>query len=435
MDDAFVSGIVVDLRKYCADLLHQGVVQNAATSSLAVAASPTDLGDLAFARLATREVRRFLGDQWDVDEVAGLHDRTPVPVRARAPRDQTGWSMVEGRAIPRYWLRPPLRQTVDPRHVEWLIRLIQEAIDRARRATFRLSDAVRDAKDNIASTSEYAAADIAALERIERGAVATAEAATRLGRELASHRNAARSFRAGRSAPFNDPAAARLRDLARIATRDEMSFAAGLARVLTPPIPVADLPFLYQRWVGLQLIRAIERAGFSCIGNPRGALFLGGHVRFERENAWVELWLESRLSRSQSHPSGLSTDLAEISPDFVIAVPGDMGRDFYVLDATLGTSPERLRDKCDYRKRCHTDVMGAVAGWTVRRRPLRAWAVAPLRQRIQLMSEDGSAGALGLRPDNPDFAHLDSWCADAVRHAGAWAGYAVARPREPAGGG
>lgn len=431
MDDAFVSGIVADLREYCADLLHQGVAQNASTSSLAVAASPTDLGDLAFARLATREVRRFLGEQWDIDELASLHERTPVPIRARAPRDQTGWSVVEGRAIPRYWLRPPLKQRVDPRHVEWLIRLLHEAIDRARRASTRLGEAVRDARDNIASNSQFAGAEVAELQRIEREAVATVEAATRLKRELTAHRSAALGVGRVQLPPSSDPAVARLRDLARIATKDEMSFAAGLARVLTPPIPSADLPFLYQRWVGLQLVRAIERAGLSCIGNPRGALFLGGHVRFARNDLWMELWVESRLSRGMPHPSGLATNLAEISPDFVIAVPGDMGRDFCVLDATLGTSSERLRDKCDYRKRCHVDVVGAVAGWTVRRRPLRAWAVAPLGRRIELMSEDGSAGALGLRPDNADFAHLDSWFADVVRHAGAWAEGDASRQHQP----
>lgn len=421
MNEEFVAGVIVDLRAYCADLLHPGALRSAVPTGLGLASSPTDLGDLAFARLVASEVRRVLDERWDLWDADGDPVRTPIPARASAPRDASGWAMTDGRAMPRYWLRAPLEERLDSRHVEWLNRLVGNAAEKCKRALGRLEEAVTDARDNIASDSIHAEGDLEALERLLRDALSTQEAVLRIKRELASRRAASRGLVRGSAAPSRSPGWSMLRELARISSDGGLAIGARLERILTPPVSTAEFPFLYQRWVGLQLIRSLERAGFALAQDPRAALFLGGYVRFKRDHVALELWVESRLAKGRHHPSGLATDCAEVSPDFIFAVPGDKGRDFYILDATLSSSDERLKEKATYRARCHADVQGAIAGWTARRRPIRAWAVAPIKKQVELMSEDGSAGALGLGPGRGGFAHLDAWIGDMVRHAQAWA--------------
>lgn len=420
MEKAFVDTVISDLRVYCADLLHQATATSANSSSLEAASSPSDLGDLAFTRLTVNEVRRALDEHWRLDDGDDLPERTPLPARARAPRNPSGWIMTAAGATPRYWIRPALSQQVDARELEWVIALVNASIERAHRAVDRLKEGVADARSNITSDSGFARDAVATLEATCLEAEQVRDSALRLRRELISRRVPGRRAAPADAVPPLDPAWARLRELGRIAGQDGVALSAGLARALTPPVPLADLPFLYQRWVGLQLVRAIERAGFSGVGDPRIALFLGGHVRFFSGDDWIEMWVESRLAKGHPHPSGLATEAPEVSPDFIIAVPGDQCRDFYVLDATLGVTHERLRKKCDYKKRCHVDVPGAAAGWTIRRRPIRAWAIAPLSKRVELMSEDGSEGALGLDPASQDFRHLDAWMNDVVRHGRAW---------------
>lgn len=160
MDEAFVNAVVAELRVYCADLLHQGTIRNSMTSSLEVASSLTDLGDVAFARLTVNEVRRVLAEHWEVGEGDDLPERTPIPARARAPRSPSGWSVTEAGAMPRYWLRPALSPQMDPRHLEWTIVLVGAALQRAHRAVDRLADGVADAQSNIASDSGFARDDL-----------------------------------------------------------------------------------------------------------------------------------------------------------------------------------------------------------------------------------------------------------------------------------
>jgi hypothetical protein len=194
-----------------------------------------------------------------------------------------------------------------------------------------------------------------------------------------------------------------------------------LSQLLTEPIPLADVPFLYQRWCGLQLLRAFERQGWTRRGELVGPLFLGGRVGLtQASGADVNVWIEPRVSQATMQVTGwgVGHGKAELTPDFLITCGAAGWRDAFVLDATLSRSDDVLASKSKYR----TGIVGLdtqfVAGVPVQRRPLRSWAVAPLNGALCRLSDpEGHTGGIPLHPGNLDFRALDAWVGDVSLHA------------------
>lgn len=190
-----------------------------------------------------------------------------------------------------------------------------------------------------------------------------------------------------------------------------------VGELLATPIAVADVPFLYQRWCGLQILNAARRAGWDAIGDVIGALFLGGVIQVVCEHGHWELWVEPRLGREQSERVGWSSDQrgAELTPDFLLVsgVPGN--RAGFVLDATLSTKSDVHLEKAKYLESLvGTDAL-SVAGINVpiRRRPERSWAMAPIDTlACRLGDPFGKTGVIPMSPASGDFRSLDAWMGD-----------------------
>ncbi|MEE9391952.1 MAG: hypothetical protein V3W41_05565 [Planctomycetota bacterium] len=187
-----------------------------------------------------------------------------------------------------------------------------------------------------------------------------------------------------------------------------------------------DLPFLYQRWCGLQIHRILVDSGFECRGDVTASLFGAGILRYTARDSWLELWIDPRLLAGKKHRSGWTCVGAnEATPDLMILVPGPSGPDAFILDPTLSTSEDTLSAKGKYLDWLGSYDLGVVAGVpTAARPPLRSWAIAPLRSPtckvLDQADPSGRIGVLPLHPEAPGRSALKAFLRDIIEHAHAW---------------
>lgn len=200
-----------------------------------------------------------------------------------------------------------------------------------------------------------------------------------------------------------------------------------ITALLTQPVVAADLPYLYQRWCGLQLLKAFERAGWTFVGDVAETLYLGGSLELTRGSVVITLWVEPRLTLAKQQELGFHSGVIELTPDYLIVTSGPFGRDGFVLDATRSTDETIVASKSKYLDLMIGSDSLYVAGVPVRRRLRASWAAAPVGgHTCSLLSPDGSVGVIPMGPDVASARAVDAWVGDITSHSILWA--PVARP-------
>lgn len=421
--NTFAQAIVADLRAFCSDLLEPGLAPASARAGARFAGSATFSVMLqrvdALAAAIPSLVASLDNEESQVlCEVVARH----TPARAALPRRATAWQWTEGRAYPRFWERtsPLLEPDTAPLgYVQFVVNRLTDDFQTVRNRLRRHVDEARIARHG---TSTFARADLDALgaldARLERADAQLARCSQSLqavgGQFVATDRL---------PHPFpRSPGWTAFRRLADAVLRPSQFLPEMIGSLLQDDPAAADLPFLYQRWVGSRLVRELASTfGFQALGDPAAVLLLGGCIALRRAATVIQMWSEPRLSQLK-HPSGLSAQGAEATPDFVLLTPGRGGPDAFVLDATMSHDPTLVERKTHYRERIVFRQFRAQAGVPGPRRPLCAWAAVPLAGAThnQLKRPDGSAGLLPMQPGAFAAGPLRAWLSDIVDHADAW---------------
>lgn len=416
--------MVEDLRAASADLLEPGL--NGATR----VASSLAAGPLARSLLSMIDnYLALLPGLLDVEAAVATAEsdlllaRTPVyGVVPTAPYAFQRKPNGEG-LLPIVWLRADCVARPELPRLRWLLHIHATLEEKLGSHVFRMERRIAEALAVRAGESDWAAADARIMATL-LGEVRQRQTALRKSRGRIL-RQASVPIRPSEQAPSPfplDPVWSRLRHLVR-GLLDPPYLLRELARSFCAlPVEMADVPYLYQRWCGLQLFAAFARAGWApAEGDVIGSLYLGGSVTLRNlSGGSLTVWVDPRISSITRDLTGWEcTDPAnEITPDFLITCGKSGQRDAYVLDATLGTSPEMLEQKSRYRHLMAGVTPRFIAGIPMLRRPMRAWAIAPLREsHCRLGDPEGFTGSIPLNPATETFKALDAWVADVSRHA------------------
>lgn len=428
----FLATLVAELRQFSAQLLERGLAPAASASTWPAAAGGSTFSHVLHHIDTVANLLPHLLDELDTEGAATDQDLVPrrTPVRAEVPRRPDAFAKVEGRILPTYFLRAEPRVQPNIRPLGFVLHVLEQLSLAFGPMHARLTRHLTEARATRQGTSQFAQHDLQELDALER----TLDRAELLLRE-----NAARVRRtiggASRTLdrlphPFpRSPSWQAFRRVADAILRPEQFLGRHLSLLTANEMPIADLPFLYQRWVGARLLRILDDDfGFAMLDDPVGALFLGGRVRLLRGTTTLWLWCEPRLERT-GHASGLIADGAEATPDYVLITPGRGGPDAFVLDATLSQDPTLLEQKARYRDRISFAAFRRKAGVPGRQRPLRAWAAAPVAgtQLNRLTVPDGSCGVVPMHPTAGSPEPLREWLREIVDHADAWQLLAEAR--------
>lgn len=349
-------------------------------------------------------------------------ERSPVPRRPTFSSSARDYIAYHGRVVPRSWYEATPVLERDPRPLAWVLWLVETLDTRLAAQQARLESVITRALLDREVDSIHAAREAEALRSTE-GAVRGASAALERAREslLCCGTRRLRPSARRPSPMLSGRAWDALRVLADLISNPGLALRRNVTSALSRPVHIADRPFLYQRWVGLKVIEALQARGWTLIGDAVGALFLGGYLKARLGNTLGTIWFEPRILAGASHPSGLRATRKEQSPDIVLVVPGPGGRDAFILDPTLCSSPEHLREKALYLDTVEFVAQARVAGVPVRRAPCRSWAVTPTpRSACDLFNSSGSAGAISAWPLLFDPEPLGAWLADIEAHAVAW---------------
>jgi len=422
---AWLPSLVEELRAVSSDLLEPGLAKPVALGArgghgplLRSLLSSAD----AFAALTPRLLAEL---DMTEDGVSGDRCVVRVPRQARHSTAPQDYAIQNGRAIPTRWLRFDPEARPDSSALRWALHVCTRLQNELLTHTARLEAQLQEALLTRAGESEWAIQDAQVLRGLADGvqerivAIRQAEMDIRAkggGRLTSSDR-----------APWpypKQPAWSTLKRLARSVLRPETMLGTVLRDLLSEPIAVADVPFLYQRWCGLQLVRSFERLGWVRHGDLTGPLFLGGRIEMSGPaGASVTVWIEPRVSSETMLVTGwgCASPRQELTPDFLITCGSAGMRDAFVLDATMSKSDELLRAK-SRRYRNDPGIIGVdtllVAGVPVARRPLRAWAIAPLGgTHCQLGDPEGRSGSVPLHPGRANLQALDAWLTDVSLHA------------------
>ena len=452
--------IVAELRAFCAQLLESGPHSRPKGSGEPVATDPESVRQLITGRPSRQGLHRSnaatqrtggstFGTMLRQVEAAtalvphllsSLESATssnrfelvssPTPMRARMPRHAAAFDYVGGRLLPRRWDCATPTLAVDLAPLGFVLFVLQLLATDFERVRSRLAQHIEEAKASRQGTSQWAqheAEDLDSLQARLDGA----------GMRLARAEQSVHLVTGGKVSPIDrlphpfprSRSWESFRQLADVIRFPNRSLSSKVRGMLEEPTATADLPFLYQRWVSMRLVQELTGTfGYRLLREPFGPLFLGGRVPMEKDGVEIELWVEPRLSAGE-HPCGLGSSGAETTPDFVLITPGQGGKDAFVLDATLSVDPTVLARKSGYRERLCFSKFRPIAGVPGRRRPLRAWAVAPIAdEKNRLDRPDGSAGCVPMVPGRAVSERMvRAWLRDAVEHGEAWG---VRRPAD-----
>lgn len=415
--------VVADLRSVAADLLDPGLAKAASLGALG-GHGPLLRGLLAAADAYVALVPRLLAEAEDsgIDGGDGEWRAVRLPRGAKASTAPYDYALLDGAAVPIRWLRMLPDQRVDASALRWALHISAHLNRELQSQATRLETQLEEALLVRAGESEWAERDAQGLRRlagdVQRRLIALRQAESDIRR--AAGRPLATSDRP--PSPYPKQAAwSRLKRLARELLNPGTILGVVLNQVLTEPITLADVPYLYQRWCGLQLVLAFERQGWTRRGNLVGALLLGGRVEFTRNSAAdVVVWIEPRVSQATMNLTGwgVGPGKTELTPDFLITCGAAGWRDAFVLDATMSRSDDVMASKSKYRMHIVGVDTQFVAGVPVPRRPLRSWSVAPLDGTICRLSDpEGRTGGIPLHPGKLELGPLDAWVGDVSLHA------------------
>jgi hypothetical protein len=363
-------------------------------------------------------------------------DRSPLlvarrtPKRAHASRAPRDFAQMPGIGLrPLVWLAGESIGEPDPQALAWLAHVLGLLEDEFRRASRSvrehlaqvLAEHVESAGALRQDHQEQRESQRLALQALE-GEFLDAEA--RLG-ECHAILQAAADWRCVPSArkPWPFPQSSRWRRAAILAEALEdprSELPRRLERLFARAPSHADLPFLYQRWCGLKLVRAIEKLGLVPQQDLVPVLFLGGRLDFAPRSAphtpLITLWVEPRIPPRQDpdapHESGLSTtDKGEASPDYLLLRHGTRRPLAYVLDPSFTLAPSL--EKGRYRTRLAFHAPTLIAGTPSFLPPARAFAAQPLaRPDCLLHDAEGRTGVVPMNPRQYAEQAVRSWLAE-----------------------
>lgn len=412
--------IVSELRDFAAELLERGLATGLNKSSLL--GSPLRQ-TLRMVETVRNQVPRLLNDL-ETREQGIIAEMVPtmVPRHAVLSTRPSDYALHRGEPIPYRWLRPEREQVLPAAPLRWIMHVIQLLQSELRLHASRFLKQVEVACIARDGESAYAVLDRHQLEHmlgeVRRGEIHIQQSLQMLlgrgGRKLSPSHLPPSPFPRSHSWLY-------FRRLADFLSRPDKAMTPWLNELLSTPVPLADAPFLYQRWCGLQLIHSCERLGWEVSGEIKGALFLGGAVEIRRGKKTVVLWIEPRISARTADLIGWSCGEKEIelTPDFLL-VCGQIGsRDAFILDATLSTpTSDTIAAKGRYRNQLVGVDRVIVAGVPMLRRPLRSWTIARSQSRdCRPGDTEGWTGMIPLRVEEKDRSALDAWMSDVFRHA------------------
>jgi hypothetical protein len=415
-----VRRIVADLRNFSADLLEPGYTSSVRGSSFDQLGSSLRATICAVDSLCAR-LPTLLTELELHERATTTMEHTRIPWSAKPSASPGDYANRNGRKLPLRWLRSNVEGAVNIEPLRWMVAVVTRIMNQLDVHSSRLGKQVEAARFVRSGHSDYAIRDNRALDLM------LAEIETRkraLQQVLASiNRRAGIRVAAAEKLPNPYPRTAAWQIFRREANRylhPEQLLGGWIGDLLRAPIAVADLPYLYQRWCGLQILTACERLGWTVHGDAVGVLYLGGVLTISNGARTLRLWIEPRLSASKAAEIGWQSEsrTGELTPDFLF-VCGEIGkRDAFVLDATLSTDAMVLEKKGAYLSRMIGHDFHVVAGVPVARRAIRSWAMAPIRSRTCRLSDPyGHTGVIPLNAQMDDFAALEAWLQDVFNHA------------------
>jgi hypothetical protein len=420
---AWLERVLQDLTDFSAELVEPGLAKPIASAAVSGGYTASSLAVLLrsideFARqVAVIVSQAEMRDDGPSSELV-LSPTAQRSVRSTRPSD---YVVQDGRAVPRHWLRREHSANVAPEPLRWLVGLVNRLQQQLTLEGTRLTKQIEQARFTRDGLSEFALADMKTLDAMQDNLVGASRRLRRALDLLAT--NADSPLLASARLPNPFPAGVswhRIRVLAQGLDQSRLRLQPWLGQALRAPVPLADVPFLYQRWCGLQILRAAERLGWETRGDAVGALFLGGVVELRRDEDIVELWVEPRLSDTQAKRTGWRSRHNELTPDFLFITGEPGNRDAFVLDATLSTAPDYLADKVRYRDLLEGLDARYIAGVPHVRRPLRSWSAAPIRaSHCRVADAHGFGGTIPLNAYEPNFPALEAWLRDVFDHASA----------------
>ena len=417
----FCDNIVSDLIEFSRELISPGLSPAKDFVKGRVAGVTTSSQTFAVHRLVHR-IPTLLEDA-DMDEAAGaiITIIRPYARTAHSAMQPSRYGKMDGNIVPVAWRNtiPSGAPAVAP--LRWLLDIIDRQTNAIVKTKVRLEKQIEEAWHARKGTSKYALDDANAL----KAAIIPVVSALK---SLETARNKVVSFSGIHLTPSSRipnpfPTSPVWRAFAmevRTLLSPEDALPDFVGELLSDPIAAADVPYLYQRWVGLKIVEAFKNLQWKVPENAAGVLFLGGEAIFRCHGVELSLWVEPRLEPNKNHPSGFNAvSTTEKAPDFLITTPGYLGDDAFVLDATLSTYDEILYSKGKYLESVMGDSPLLIGGAGLPRFPLRSWAVSPVREML-CYDVVGKLGAIPAHPILGDFEHLQKWIADVSQHALAW---------------
>lgn len=413
--------VAADLRDFSSDLLAQGLTSGSGAAKSVLLGSPLQQ-TLKLVEQVCTQVPHLL-NELETEEHRNVAEMVPtmLPRHAVLSNRPSDYALHDGQTIPYRWLKPELEQSLPVAPLRWILFVIQQTNTQLLIHGSRFEKQIEMARLSRDGESDYAVIDRHQLERM-LSEVKGAELKIRQTNGLVLRR-AGVKLSPNRQRPALFPRSSTWQAFRRIADhllRPADNLGAWLRDLLSAPIHLADGPFLYQRWCGLQLVRSIQRLGWDVVGDVAGALFLGGPIAFRMADKSIVLWVEPRISLQTGSLTGwiCVESYEELTPDFLLVCDRHGQRDAFVLDATLSTGTEILFAKGKYRERLQGKNFVIIAGIPVTRRPLRSWAVAPIRSlHCRLGDPHGWTGIIPLRAEILDRSALDAWVTDVLNHA------------------
>lgn len=331
-----------------------------------------------------------------------------------APLD---WQSTAGRWLPTRWQVPAIELERDPVCRRWLIHAAGLAGDFFAARHERILEWVGDAKHaRVVGSSEWAAQAEIELDSLSEESSRTLAEARRVGSFIQSADGRRLTASSRPPAPF--PREAIWHQLRRHVINLENPRALVpemVASSLKLPIATCEIPLLYQRWVGIQIVQTLQRQGWTIANDPLGPLWLGGSILAIRDGAELRFDVEQRYVSRASSGADLECVLGEtLTPDFTIRFEAPWGHAAWILDATLTQDPEFLFAKQQkYLAGLRMSRARLVAGVPTFARPSRSWVAAPLGGRIpQLTDTDGTTGTFSVDPSQAEHRGLEVWLQD-----------------------
>lgn len=423
MSEGFVDRILADLRAFSPELLEAG-----ATSAVRITSSVRGGGSISALLRAAADVAklmpRLMQEARSTESELRADERlTRVPVGAMLSRNAAHYVSVDSGLLPQYWIRREPVVAPDLSAVRWIAHILVRLEAQVAHALSRI-EKYREEMGGAGADSTVSAAHESEALGSMRGRLERAQYDVNRSRAILVQAAGARVVPSPSApSPFpQSPAWLSLKRQARAILDPSMALRAGLKTLMAGEVETADVPYLYQRWCGVQLLEAFASLGWRVRGDPLGPLYLGGQIELHRDGARISLWVEAIITQSQANRTGyFCTRGLEARPDFLIVVPGPNGTDAFVLDATKTANDAVLRGKSKYLDVIASQALVLVAGVPVHRSPLRSWAAAPInRDRCDIHSPDGRSGVVPLHPLRESSRGLRDWVADIDAHAMAW---------------